>query len=213
MGCILGNQYIPSIAYFAHWLSQGSILLEAHEHYQKRSWRNKTCILGTDGPQALTIPLQKGKHQQMQIQDVQIAYDEDWAIKHLRSIKTAYGKTAFAEEVISGLEPILTYQYETLWEMNLACLKYVTILIKGDWPFELTKVYQPIADKHILDLRNGVSCGDSPNPKMKFPEYAQALRIHQSHLPNLSILDPLCHLGPGTYDYLARYANKLYEKP
>lgn len=211
MACILGSQYIPSIEYFAHWLYHDHIILEAHEHFQKRSWRNKTCILGTEKPHSLTVPLQKGKHQQMNIQDVSIAYDEDWPSQHLRSIKTAYGKTGFAEEVLSGLEPIVTKPHDTLWALNFACLEYVTMLIKGSWLYTLSEVYYAKPETNIIDLRPGIPCGKT-SALGPFPEYGQVLRIHKSHQPNLSILDPLCHLGPGTYDYLARYAIKLYDK-
>ena len=211
MACILGSQYIPSIEYFAHWLYHDGIILEAHEHYQKRTWRNKTCIQGSTVPHPLTVPLQKGKHQQLNIQDVYIAYDEDWSTKHLRSIKTAYGKTGFAEEVLAGLEPILNHQYETLWSLNLACLEYVTTLLKGKWPLTLTEAFEPTIMEDMIDLRQGIPCGVPPFNGI-CPEYGQVLRINQTHQPNLSILDPLCHLGPGTYDYLAHYALKLYDK-
>lgn len=49
-GCIAGIQYIPSIEYFAHWLQHGLLTIEHHEHFQKRTWRNKTAILGPDTP-------------------------------------------------------------------------------------------------------------------------------------------------------------------
>lgn len=211
MGCILGSQYIPSIEYFAHWLYHDGIILEAHEHYQKRTWRNKTCIQGSSAPQPLTVPLQRGKHQQMNIQDVRIAYDEDWPTKHLRSIKTAYGKTGFVEEVLAGLEPVLNDQHNTLWSLNLACLEYVTTLLKGRWPYTLTEDYASEMEKDVIDLRHGIPCG-SPSLSGTYPPYGQVLRINKPHQQNLSILDPLCHLGPGTYDYLAHYALKLYDK-
>jgi hypothetical protein len=65
--------------------------------------------------------------------------------------------------------------------------------------------------ENVLDLRAGVPCGRITTTQ-NFPSYGQVLRIKLPHQPNLSILDALCHLGPGTYDYLARYANKLYDK-
>lgn len=211
MGCILGSQYIPSVEYFAHWLYHNGITLEAHEHFQKKTWRNKTCILGADAPHPLTVPLQKGKHQQMHIQDVRVAYDEDWPTKHLRSINTAYGKTGFVEEVISGLEPILTKPHDTLWHLNLAILEYVTMLLKGSWRFTVSDMYMAKTTEDIIDLRVGIPCGQ-PQTGGNFPKYGQVLRINKPHQPNLSILDVLCHLGPGTYDYLNRYASKLYDK-
>jgi WbqC-like protein family len=211
--CIAGNQYIPSIEYFAHWMYHGQIILERHEHYQKRTWRNKTTILSPDRPLILTVPLQKGKHQQQKIYDVLVAYDEDWPRIHLNSIKTAYGKTAFSEEVVFGLAPILGANYSSLWELNLSCLRYVTSLIGGQWVINQTSEYHPDYPSFVVDLRAGIPGGVVSGSIRDLPQYPQVQRMYKSHLPNLCILDVLCHLGPETYPFLVRYANKLYDKP
>lgn len=211
--CIAGIQYIPSIEYFAHWLHHGLLTIEQHEHYQKRTWRNKTVILSPDVPLYLTIPLRKGKHQQKLISEVQIAYDETWIKMHLRSLKTAYGKTAFFDEVNSGFEDILLLQYERLWDLNIHCLQYITALIGGRWDFQLSAEYFQQYPQEVVDLRAGVPGGESLKKMVELPSYQQIQRVHELHLPNLSIFDVLCHLGPETNSYLARYATKLYENP
>jgi hypothetical protein len=115
------------------------------------------------------------------------------------------------EEVVSGLEPILTKPHDTLWHLNLACLQYVTMLLKGSWNYTLSDMYIPKTSEDIVDLRAGVPCG-LERTGSHYPAYGQVLRINKPHQSNLSILDALCHLGPGTYDYLNRYASKLYAK-
>ncbi|HSF88891.1 MAG TPA: WbqC family protein [Saprospiraceae bacterium] len=212
-GCIAGIQYIPSIEYFAHWHHHGLLTIEQYEHYQKRTWRNKTAILSPDEPLILTVPLRKGKHQQKLISEVQIAYDEPWINMHLKSLKTAYSKTAYFDEVISGLEDLLMLKYEKLWDLNLDCLHYITALIGGRWDIELSNEYLHQYPVEIVDLRAGVRRENQFRNKDEFPAYQQVQRLHGSHLANLSIFDVLCHLGPETNQYLARYATKLYEKP
>ena len=211
--CIAGIQYIPSIEYFAHWLHHGLLTIEQHEHFQKRTWRNKTAILSSDEPLHLTVPLRKGKHQQKLISEVHIAYDEAWINMHLRSLKTAYGKTAYFDEVYSGFKDILMLKYERLWDLNMSCLQYITTLLGGRWELELSNEYLLQYPMDVLDLRAGVTGGESLKKKDELPSYQQIQRLHETHLPNLSIFDVLCHLGPETKSYLARYANKLYENP
>ena len=211
-GCIAGCQYIPSIEYFAHWSHHGLLLIEGQEHYQKRTWRNKTAIQGYDLPLTLTVPLSKGKNNQLHIQEVHIAYDTPWQKNHLHSLKTAYGKTAFFDEVIPGLEAIYHSPYEFLWHLNLDLLTYITSFLRGNWTFEVTSAFQLTYEPSIVDLRKGIPCGATNIEMESSLEYSQVQRIHKKHLPNLCILDALCHLGPETTDYLTRYRDKLYEK-
>jgi WbqC-like protein len=211
-GCIAGCQYIPSVEYFAHWSQHGLLLLEGHEHYQKRTWRNKTAIQGYDLPLILTVPLSKGKNNQLHIQKVNIAYDTPWQKNHLHSLKTAYGKTAFFDEVLPGLESIYRSHYEFLWNLNLDLLTYFTSFLRGNWIFEVTSTFQPLYAPTIVDLRKGVPGGAAQIEMESSLEYSQVQRIDKKHLPNLCILDALCHLGPETSDYLTRYGDKLYEK-
>ena len=210
-GCIAGSQYIPSIEYFAHWMQNGQLTLEMHEHYQKRTWRNKTAILHPEKPLNLTIPLRKGKHQQMIIDDVTISYDEPWPKIHMAALQAAYGKTAYFDEIGSGLETILFSEIKNLWDLNFRLIQFISDLLPGQWPLETTNQYLGHYMPSIVDLRAGVPGGTSSIPDEDYPVYTQVQRLHKAHLPNLSILDALCHLGPDTYSYLKKYASKLYE--
>ena len=210
--CIAGSQYIPSIEYFAHWKYHGYLMLEAHEHYQKRTWRNKTAILGPESPHFITVPLQKGKHQQMPAREVRIAYDEPWRKTHLACLKSAYGKTAFFDEVLPAIEQLYGSQYETLWELNLAGIGLVKSLINGPWNYGLSDDFHITYTSEITDLRKGIPAGAGSLPANQTPGYTQIQRLHKTHQPNLCILDAICHLGPETSPYLDRYAYKLYEK-
>ncbi len=211
--CILGCQYIPSIEYFAHWLHHEKICIEAHENFQKRSWRNRTCILSPGKILTLTVPLQKGKHQQLNIQGVKIAYDEPWPEKHIRSLQTAYGKTAYAEEALYGIREILDSKKEKLWDLNLALLDYLTFLMRGSWKYSFTNNFISNYPDEVSDFRYVLPAGKTRLPIEALPTYPQVQRLQQSFQPNLTILDALCHLGPGTMDYLTRYAALLYPTP
>lgn len=208
--CIAGLQYLPSVEFFAHWLHCEALLVEKYEHYQKRTWRNKTGILGQQGLQLLSIPLQKGKNQHMPITDVKIAYDTSWERNHMHSIRTAYGKTAFFNEFENDIESIYKNKYTFLWDLNLQFMQWVTSYFPGEWKIEYTQTYQAIPSSEISDLRHGIPAGIASVGAARIPEYEQIHRFSNSHLPNLSILDVLCHLGPGTMDYLNRYAHALY---
>jgi hypothetical protein len=209
-GCIAGCQYMPSVEYFAHWLHHGHLLIEACENFQKRSWRNRTAITGRDEPHYLTIPLRKGKHQQLPIRQVEIAFEEDWAKQHYHSLQTSYGKTAFGDEVLAGLFDMYSSPSETLWEFNWQMMEYLISLLPGSWPYTITDDYIHNYPLSATDLRAGIAAGSSHMPLHQIPMYQQVIRLHKPFQPNLSILDALCHLGPHTTDYLKHYASLLY---
>jgi hypothetical protein len=205
--CIAGCQYIPSIEYFAHWLQAGSLRIEACAYYQKRSWRNKTCILGQIEPLELSIPLRKGKNNSMPITQVAIAYDEPWYRQHYHSLCTAYGKTAFFEEMQEEIKETLYSKPETLWDLNIKMLNIIIGLLPGRWMYDTTDLYQEHDPQALTDVRKGVPAGISSISALPYPQVNRALSSHQS---NLSIIDALCHLGPGTKDYLELYRTSLY---
>ena len=92
---LIEQHYFGHMAYWSLLLSTQGVWLEAHEHYQKRSFRNKTELLSAQGRHTLTIPLQKGKHQQQPIQEVKIAYHEPWQALHIKTLQTCYQSAPF----------------------------------------------------------------------------------------------------------------------
>lgn len=209
--CVAGLQYLPSVEYFAHWLHHGTLTLEKHEHYQKRTWRNKTAILGPQQALLLSIPLQKGKNQELPITEVKISYDEPWSHVHMHGIQTVYGKSAFFDEIESDIDAIYKNKHQFLWELNMQFIELFISLIPGEWNIECTHLYQDNFPAYVFDLRKGVPAGVTSLSTGSLPVYEQVHRFSNSHLPNLSILDVLCHLGPGTIDYLKHYAYELYK--
>lgn len=146
----------------------------------------------------------------MNIREVIISFDEPWPEQHIRSLQTAYGKTAFAEEVLEGVFDILIRDTTKLWDLNLRLLDYITSLVPGSWKYSFTHDFEKEYPNDKLDLRGGIPAGLTGISSQSLPHYQQVQRLHQSFQPNLSILDVLCHLGPGTTDYLAQYAAQLY---
>ncbi len=209
--CIAGIQYLPSVEYFARWMHHGTFIFEKHENYQKRTWRNKTTILGPHQALPLSVPLRKGKNHEMLITNVEISYDEPWHRIHMSSIQTAYGNTAFFDELEDAIANIYNTCPLYLWELNMEFIKFIISFFPGEWNIECTQSYEAFLPEYMIDLRKGIPAGKTSLITPALPVYEQIHRLTNSHLPNLSILDVLCHLGPGTHDYLKRYEAELYK--
>ena len=53
-------QYLPSLEYFCALLKHDTITIEAHEYFEKQSYRNRCKILTTNKIDVLTVPVKNG---------------------------------------------------------------------------------------------------------------------------------------------------------
>lgn len=183
--------------YFFGLLAQVDLVIERHENYQKRSFRNKCIIATADGPQTLTVPLRRGKHEQQKITDVKIAYDEPWQRNHLSALHTAYRNAPFFDYYFSKIQELYANSGEFLFEFNWQILLYFT-----------SQVGFPNATC-TEDFEKKVTCADfrgiiTPRNYAQYlvPKYNQVFEDRHGYLNNLSILDVLFCLGPETSQHL-----------
>lgn len=181
--------YLPPVSWCAAAWNDEVVVLEACEHYQKGSLRNRCHIAGPNGIQRLSIPLEKGKNQQMPIRDVRIAYNEPWQRQHWRSICTAYGNAPFFEHYAGDLAPFYEKRFSFLFDYNLDLLILI-LQNKFGWPgeFRLSAQYQPLP-------ANPVGLSDGTIPGRAAIVYPQVFEDRHGFLPDLSVLDLLFCCG------------------
>lgn len=195
---LLETQYLPSVAWCAAVWREQVVALDAAEHYQKGSLRNRCHIAGPNGPHRLSIPLVKGKHQQTSIREVRISYLEPWQRQHWRSIQAAYGNAPYFEHYAEEIRPFYERKFEFLFDYNL---EFQTLILKKKlgWKGEFTfqDQYFPVGTWSAeSDLRNQI--GGDPNdfPEWFTPQrYPQVFEERTGFLPNLSVLDLLFCCG------------------
>ncbi|MEM9991931.1 MAG: WbqC family protein, partial [Bacteroidota bacterium] len=124
-GILLETQYFPPIQYFSKLLAYPTIFLEQHENYLKGSYRNRCHIVGANGMQRLSIPLQRGKNEQLPIREVRISYSENWQNQHWTSIRSAYGRAPFFEYFADDVERFFKKKYHFLFDLNEALLAFM----------------------------------------------------------------------------------------
>ena len=194
---VFESQYLPSIAWCAAVWPQERILLEANESYRKGSFRNRCHISGPNGMQRLSIPLLKGKHQQMPIREVQISYQEPWQRQHWRSICAAYGSAPYFEHYKDDLSAFYEQQVPYLFDWNLELLKFILIKKMG-WKgeFACTEDFViPDSPRQPHDFRDSVRPAHVA-PDWFFPaRYGQVFQERFGFMENLSVLDLLFCCG------------------
>jgi hypothetical protein len=210
MNCpLLPLAYLPPLAWCAAAWQAPVAVLELSEHYQKGSLRNRCHIAGPNGVQRLSIPLQKGKHQQLPLREVRIAYDEPWQRQHWRSICTAYGNAPYFEHYEAELRPFFEQRHTFLFEYNLAWLDYL-FGQKWAWQgrFQHSDTYVKLsAWPQGPDLRNAFPAEPTPLPEWYLPRpYPQVFAERWGFLPNLSALDLLMCCGKRGGEWLEKQA-------
>ncbi len=197
--------YFPSIQYFSKFFLHPSLIIEQHENYVKRSFRNRTHIAAANSLLRLSIPLEKGKNQQQAIRDVRISYDENWQNKQWTAICSAYGNSPFFEYYVDDFQPLFEEKEEYLFEHNLKVLQTIFFVldIKPTLEFSATYVKETPAD--IYDFRNKITPKTTTIAKdsnyQNIP-YQQVFAEKTGYLPNLSILDLIFCKGPETIPIL-----------
>jgi WbqC-like protein family len=200
---LLELHYLPSISWFSIYLGANRVLLDAAEHYTKQTYRNRAIILGANGPETLTVPvLHTGSKQKMA--DIQIDHTQSWAIRHWRTIQSAYGRAPFFAFFGPELEEILLSEKQNLFELNEALLTYCLKCLKV--PQRHGLLHEWIEKKgnkntHFQDFR------DTIHPKnngigFRFQPYHQV--FGKVFAPGLSVLDVLFCTGPEAAQIIAQ---------
>lgn len=196
--------YLPSIPYFQQLLAADALLLDAHEHYHKQTYRNRALVLTAQGPQPLTVPVVDGaRATKVRTSEIAIDYTQNWPHRHLRTLQTAYGSSPYFSYYADYLEDIYRQKPARLWELNLALLRLLLRCLRWPLAIEFTTEYLPIgraATPTLLDQR------DTLTPHGQLPDSPSQLPYPQVFGPafaaGLSVLDLLFMQGPRAGQFL-----------
>lgn len=196
---LLPTAYLPPVQYMSHLAVSAEVYLEGGETFQKGGFRRRCELAGANGPLLLSIPLEKGKHNQLPIREVRIANRSDWGREHWQTIRSAYGRAPFFDFYAGELEALVRSRPTHLWDHNLACLQWLIGQLGLDTELRTTESYAADPGPQRLDLRNRINRRASikeGDPWFEPQPYAQLFRERHGFLPNLSILDLLFCTGP-----------------
>jgi hypothetical protein len=191
-------QCFGPVSFFTKYKQSEKVWIEMHENYQKRSWRNRYQILSSQGPEMMSIPLVKGKNEKQPVSEVRIAYDEPWVTRQLQTIRSAYGKSPYFEDIFPDIDSILQKKHRYLCDLDMESTLWALQKLSAD------------TNKIVLStayLKMYENTEDCRNEKVAFPEYsqkhyAQVWEERFGFVEDLSIIDLLFCTGPEAGYYL-----------
>jgi len=195
--------YLPSIPFFQQLLAAEALLLDAHEHYHKQTYRNRCLVLTAQGPQPLTVPVVDGaRSAKIRTSEIEIDYRQNWMHRHFRTLQTAYGNSPYFSYYADYLQDIYAQKPARLWELNLAFLNLLLRCLRWPLPLKVTTEYvAPLATAPALSDRR-----DCLTPKVSEPDSPSQRPYPQvfgpAFVPSLSVLDLLFMQGPAAGQFL-----------
>lgn len=198
MKTLLHPTYFPSIYQMAVMVQSELIILEKFDNYQKQTYRNRCLILGPNGKQVLSVPVNYTQKNRQLYKDVKIANEYNWQSNHLKSLQTAYRTSPFYEYYEEEFLILFEKSFQYLIDLNLQCLEILLSLMQFNPEIVYTESFENVINE-VRDHRELVN----PNYKIKkMPKYSQVFESKFNFISNLSILDLLFNEGPNTLNYL-----------
>ncbi|NLR94759.1 MULTISPECIES: WbqC family protein [Flammeovirga] len=208
MQVLIDLHYFPNLEYFTVIAKADKVYIEKFENFQKQSFRNRCFIKTAQKVDRLTVPVE-GANKGRPLRKVKIDHKDNFAIKHWRSIVTAYGRSPYFEYYEEEIKNVLTKKVDTLFELNMNLLASITKLLGIKTEIEITKTFEKETSDEILDLRNKITKTDSPT----FTKQQAYIQVFGEQFDqNLSILDLLFCEGPNALHILKSNSSKLIER-
>lgn len=223
---ILQSNYIPWKGYFDLISYVDEFIIYDDMQFTKNDWRNRNKVKTPQGLNWLTIPV--GSDNNRKVRDV-IFVNNEWRLKHCKTLEANYRKSSFFEEIFSFIKPILMDEsLNSLTELNVSLIKSICnclgILtpITYCWDYGLiegkTDRLVDLCEKSRADVYvSGPAAKDYIEQALfdeskvhlewfEYPDYSEYPQLWGGFEHGVSILDLMFNCGKESYKYM-RYVN------
>ena len=205
-GILLSTAYFAPVRYFTKLAAFSEPYIEQHEHFIKQTYRNRTIILGANGPISLIVPVEKGREQKIKIKDLRISYDEDWQRNHWRTIFSAYNSSPYFEYYAQDLEPFFLKKDTFLFDYNQRITETMLEILDIQKSLNHTESFEqiPYGYLNFREKINPKAHHSAPNEHFIPQPYTQVFCDKFGFTADLSILDLLFNEGPSAHSLLMK---------
>ena len=201
---LLATTFFGPVQWYQKLNRSEACLIDAHESFQKQTYRNRCIIATPSGPQALTVPVERASDGDEGIRHIRISDHGNWRHQHWNALCSAYGESPFFDYYADDLRPMFEKRWEFLFDMNLDITRLMCRLLDIEPSLQLTESYLPRnTEIPAEDYRDVIRPKHAPIDAQFQPRhYWQVFGQATGFLPNLSVLDLLFCQGPEAVLYL-----------
>lgn len=193
--------YLPCLDYMAGLIRFQRVWVEAHEHYQKQSYRNRCYVRTANKVDSLTVPVLQGTHHHP-IREIRIDNGQAWQAHHWRCLQAAYGKAPFFEFYAPVFEPVYRKAWAFLFDLNYELLTICLNLLGVQPSINLTDCYDKVPLSGLFDIRSRINPRNEPESYVFYESAPYQQNFGLDFVPNLSIIDLLFCQGPIAAEFL-----------
>lgn len=200
---LLSTTYFGPIQWYQKLYRAESVQIEQWESFQKQTYRNRCIIATTNGPQALTVPIER-QFTINCIKDIRISDHGNWRHLHWNALQSAYGESPFFDYYQDDIRPFFEQRWDYLLDFNEAIREKMCELLDIQPKVDYSKKFTVYSLSSCVPDYRMVIRPKNPEPDPDFTpkRYYQVYEQKHGFLPNLSILDLLFNMGPESIFYL-----------
>ena len=118
-GALLSTTYFGPVQWYQK-LNRHRCIIEQHDNFVKQTYRNRCVIASANGPQTLTVPIERYDGMKCAMRDIHISDHGNWRHLHWQALVSAYGETPFFEYYADDIRPFFEeHRWKYLLDFNL----------------------------------------------------------------------------------------------
>ena len=111
--------YLPWLGYFHRIAAADAHVVLDHVQFEKNSFTNRNKIRTHDGWSWLTVPVKTaGMFGKLRINEIEIANEKNWALKHWETMRLSYAKAEFFSEHAHFFESVYQCSWQKLIDLT-----------------------------------------------------------------------------------------------
>ena len=195
MTALLSSTYFGPIEWYHKMVMHREVVIEAHDSYQKQTYRNRCVIATAQGTQTLTVPVERHGDGKVHISD-----HGNWRHLHWHALLSAYSESPFFDYYADDIRPFFEQRYTCLYDFNREICHTMCRLLDIRPHITESSSYlsaEECSAQGIADYRNSIHPKHPANEDgQQVGPYYQVFARKHGFIPRLSILDLLFNMGP-----------------